>query len=74
VLKADYLLRAVYVPAGHHRVEFRFESPAVRRGMLVSLASLGLVLAGFALSWWMQRRRPRSPAGAGGTGPREEAT
>ncbi len=58
VLKVDYLLRAVQVPAGRHQVVFRFESPAVRRGLLVSLISLVVVLAGFAASWWMRRRGP----------------
>ena len=49
--EADYLLRAVAVPAGRHRVEFRFESAAVRSGLLLSLASLLVVLACFAGSW-----------------------
>jgi hypothetical protein len=66
VLKADYLLRAVQVPAGRHQVVFRFESPAVRRGLLVSLISLVVVLAGFAASWWMRWRGPA----AGGQGQR----
>ncbi len=66
VLRADYLLRAVAVPAGRHRVEFRFESAAVRNGLLLSLASLLVVLAGFAASWWLGRRpRPAAPAGEG---------
>ncbi len=56
VLRADYLLRAVAVPAGRHRVEFRYESAAVRRGLLLSLVSLLIVLAGFAASWWVGRR------------------
>jgi hypothetical protein len=59
ILKADYLLRAVAVPAGRHRVEFRYESAAVRRGLLLSLASLLVVMAGFAVSWGMGRR-PRA--------------
>jgi hypothetical protein len=58
VLKADYLLRAVHVPAGRHQVVFRFESPAVGRGLIVSLLSLVVVLAGFAAWWWMRRRGP----------------
>jgi len=40
ILKADYLLRAVAVPAGRHKVEFRFASPAMRTGVMVSIASL----------------------------------
>jgi hypothetical protein len=62
ILKSDYLLRAVPVPAGRHRVEFRFESPAMRRGLTVSLLSLLVVLAGFAWSWWAARRTvPAAP-------------
>jgi len=59
VLRADYLLRAVAVPAGRHRVEFRYESAAVRRGLLLSLVSLLIVLAGFAVAGWTARR-PRA--------------
>jgi hypothetical protein len=33
---ADYLLRAVAVPAGRHRVEMRYRAPAARSGALVS--------------------------------------
>jgi Bacterial membrane protein YfhO len=62
VLKADYLLRAVAVPAGTHTIVFRYQSPSVWRGLMVSLASLALILAGFAVAWW-RGRRPR------GTGP-----
>jgi hypothetical protein len=61
VLKADYLLRAVVVPAGRHRVEFRYESPAVMRGLLLSLLSLLIVLGGLAWSWW----KSRGPGAAG---------
>ena len=73
VLKADYLLRAVPVPAGRHRVEFRFESPAVMRGLLLSLLSLAVILAGFVWSW----RTGRGPGEAGGaprTAAREEGS
>ena len=56
ILKADYLLRAVAVPAGKHRVEFRFESPAMRRGLLLSGASLLVTLALLGAGWLLGRR------------------
>jgi hypothetical protein len=59
VLKADDLLRAVPVPAGQHEVVFRFRSRAVRLGMIVSLASLAVILAAFGWTGWRARRRPR---------------
>ena len=62
ILKADYLLRAVAVPAGRHRVEFRFASPAMRRGVLVSILSLLATLALLAVGLMRGRRA----AGAGG--------
>jgi hypothetical protein len=61
VLKADYLLRAVAVPAGRHRVVFRFESAVVRRGLAVSLVSLVVAVALLAVPGLI-RRRPRGPA------------
>jgi len=48
ILRADYLLRAVPVPAGRHRVEFHYRSRVVRLGLQLSVASLIVVLAGFA--------------------------
>ncbi len=65
VLKADYLLRAVVVPAGRHRVEFRFASPAMRLGLTVSLVSLVLALALLAAGLWRGRARA-APGGEGG--------
>ncbi len=63
ILKADYLLRAVAVPAGRHRVEFHYRSPAVRHGLLLSLGSLVAVLALLGLGWW----RARPPASLAST-------
>jgi len=64
VLKADYLLRAVAVPAGRHRVVFRFESRAVRAGLFLSLASLAVVVALLAIDL-LRRRAPATAAMAG---------
>lgn len=60
VLRADYLLRAVAVPAGAHHVTFRYAPAAVRRGLLLSLGSLVAVLLLFGLGWWQSRLRPAS--------------
>src|SRR5262249_60321243 len=60
ILRADYLLRAVAVPAGRHRVEFQFVSKAVRTGLLLSIASAVVALALIAAGlWWA--RRPVAP-------------
>ena len=63
ILRADYLLRAVPVPAGRHRVEFRYESPAMRRGLQLSIVSLVAILGVFAVAL-VQRRRRGAVSGA----------
>ena len=54
------------VEPGRHRVEFRFVSPAMRTGLLVSgaslLATLGLI--GFG---WLRGRAAAAPAGPPGS-------
>lgn len=62
LLRADHALRAVAVPAGEHEVVFRFESPAIRQGLMLSIASAVLVLLLIAAGWW-QGRRPTAEAG-----------
>jgi hypothetical protein len=47
VLRVDYNLRGVYVPAGTHKVRFVYRPKSVLAGLLISL----LALAGLAL-WW----------------------
>lgn len=61
ILKADYLLRAVAVPAGSHKVEFHFRPRAMRQGLLLSCASLLVTLV--LLVAGLLRRRPAAAAG-----------
>lgn len=41
-IKADYLLRAVYVPAGNHQIRMIFEPEVIQRGKLYSGVAFGI--------------------------------
>jgi uncharacterized membrane protein YfhO len=51
----DYLLRGVMVPAGTHRVEFRYEPASWRAGWIISV--LGLLAVAGALGAGLRARR-----------------
>ncbi|HVG31162.1 MAG TPA: YfhO family protein, partial [Pyrinomonadaceae bacterium] len=53
---ADYLLRAVAVPGGRHRVEMRYRAPAARAGAIISALTVALLTG---LSVWSRRRASR---------------
>ncbi len=44
VYRANYLFRAVELPAGRHDVVFRFEPTSYRRGRIISLIAAGLLV------------------------------
>lgn len=44
-IKADYLLRAVHVPAGKHTIKMVFEPEVIEKGKWISLFCFGLFLA-----------------------------
>jgi len=48
IFTADYLLRAVAMPAGEHQVEMRYTAPGARRGAIVSVCTL-LLLGGMVI-------------------------
>lgn len=47
ILRANYLVRGVWVPAGRHAVTFRYRTPGLREGWLLA-AALAAALAGWA--------------------------
>ncbi|WP_288790578.1 YfhO family protein [uncultured Elizabethkingia sp.] len=56
-IKADYLLRAVYVPAGKHEIRMAFEPEVIQKGKTISLASAGLFILLAALGFWFYQRK-----------------
>ncbi|ROI10103.1 hypothetical protein EGI11_03840 [Chryseobacterium sp. H3056] len=52
-IKANYLLRAVHVPAGNHTVKMVFAPEVIATGKLVSVIAFGLfiLLSAFGLYW-----------------------
>lgn len=61
VLRVNYVLRGVLVPAGGTTIEFRYTAPMVRLGRGLALGALTVLIA-WALVVWRRRPRERSTA------------
>jgi hypothetical protein len=45
ILKVDYALRGINIPAGNHQIEFKFEPQVIKTGSLITLISfIGMIL------------------------------
>ena len=64
VLKANYLMRGVFLPPGQHTVEFRFEPP--HGSLYVSLAACAVALVLLALLLFVRDDATTDPEGAAG--------
>jgi len=51
ILRADYLFRAVAVPAGQHTVTFEYAPPSVTVGLVIS----GAAIITWMVLWWMSK-------------------
>jgi len=63
IVKTNFLLRGVVIPAGKHTVEFTFESPSFEQGRMISMGANGIILLlgalGIAIGY---RRREQEQA------------
>ena len=57
ILRANYLFRAVALPAGNHQVEFRYEPESFMIGLMISLCTAGLLLTVPLVGWFRRRAR-----------------
>ena len=58
VLRADYSLMAISLPAGDHRVEFVFDSMTVKLGALLSVLTIAGLEGAWLLSRWHNHGNP----------------
>ena len=54
IARADFLLRAVPIQSGHHRVEFSYRTPLLRAGIALSVLCW---LSWLVLLWWSHSRQ-----------------
>ncbi len=59
--RADYILRAMKVPAGNHTLEFKFEPQVVFTGEKISFAGSILILLMAGIAGWMElKKKPQT--------------
>lgn len=60
IVKTDYFLRGLKVPAGKHTIKLVFEPESVKRGLSLSYTSSWLVaiivVGGFVMQWWTDKK------------------
>src|SRR5215211_152924 len=62
VVKTDYVLRGVSIPAGRHNIEFRFQPSGYTTGKTVATISLVILFLLFAAAAFMEWRSRRTVA------------
>ncbi|WP_370897035.1 YfhO family protein [Chryseobacterium gossypii] len=61
-IKADYLLRAVHVPAGNHHIRMVFEPEVIEKGKWISLLCFGLFILLSAFGIFRMNRKEKKTA------------
>jgi uncharacterized membrane protein YfhO len=62
--RANYVLRAMQLPGGNHKVEFKFEPKSYYTGETISLICSILLIAGlvYAIYWELRRKKTENLA------------
>ncbi|MGI9531443.1 YfhO family protein [Lutimonas sp.] len=55
-IRANYVLRALKIPAGKHEVVFKFEPQVIQTGNMISLISYGLLIL-LSVGWFFKERK-----------------
>ena len=59
-IRANYALRALPLPAGNHRIEFKFEPQVIKTGSTIALVSFIVLLLIMAGGYWWTRKNETS--------------
>jgi len=62
--RADYVLRSMRVPAGKHKIEFKFEPEVYNTGEKISMASSALLILLFFGALFMELKKKEEPVAA----------
>ncbi|HEY5462290.1 MAG TPA: YfhO family protein [Hanamia sp.] len=60
-VKTDYVLRGMYIPAGNHEIEFRFEPASFYTGRMISIIAnilIALILIATIIFYGMKKNKP----------------
>jgi uncharacterized membrane protein YfhO len=53
IVKSNYFMRGIVLPAGKHKVEFKYESPKFKTGKMASLTTNSLVMIGLLITLFL---------------------
>jgi hypothetical protein len=65
VLRCNYIMRGVFVPTGHHIIEFRYRPPLKQLFISLTAFGLGILLLGFVIVRHFTRKPETPPASLG---------
>lgn len=57
ILRANYVLRAMQLPGGNHKVEFKFEPQSYHLGETISLIASILLVVGLGVTIWLETKQ-----------------